>query len=123
MIWVVLAVLTGAAVLAVLWPLSWRARDGGAANDVAVYKDQLEEIERDQRFGLIVPSEAEAARIEVSRRLIAAADTAAKGEVPAVSGAGRTAPSTSTTEQRSRSRIGRRFHHGGESILRRRPAA
>jgi cytochrome c-type biogenesis protein CcmH len=89
MIWVVIAVMTGAAVLAVLWPLSWRARDGGAANDVAVYKDQLEEIERDQRFGLIGPSEAEAARIEVSRRLIAAADTAAKSEAPAVSGSQR----------------------------------
>lgn len=89
MIWVLIAVMTGAAVLAVLWPLSWRGRDGGAANDVAVYKDQLEEIERDQSFGLIGPSEAEAARIEVSRRLIAAADAAAKGDAPAPSGSQR----------------------------------
>ena len=89
MIWVVIAGMTGAAILAVLWPLSWRARDGGASNDVAVYKDQLEEIERDQSFGLIGPSEAEAARIEVSRRLIAAADAAAKGEAPAPSGSQR----------------------------------
>ncbi len=78
MIWVLIAVMTGAAVLAVLWPLSRRARDRRQASDVAVYKDQLEEIERDQSFGLIAPAEADAARVEVSRRLLAA-DSAAHG--------------------------------------------
>jgi len=72
MIWVLIALMTGAAVLAVLWPLSRRARDLRQASDVAVYKDQLEEIERDQSFGLIAAPEAEAARLEVSRRLLAA---------------------------------------------------
>jgi cytochrome c-type biogenesis protein CcmH len=78
MIWVLIALMTGAAVLAVLWPLSRRVRDARQASDVAVYKDQLEEIERDQSFGLIAAAEAEAARIEVSRRLLAA-DGAARG--------------------------------------------
>jgi cytochrome c-type biogenesis protein CcmH len=78
MIWVFIALMTGAAVLAVLWPLTRRARDARQAGDVAVYKDQLEEIERDQSFGLIAAPEAEAARIEVSRRLLAA-DGAARG--------------------------------------------
>src|SRR5262245_35918679 len=78
MIWVLMALMTGAAVLAVLWPLSRRARDPRQASDVAVYKDQLEEIERDQSFGLIAAPEAEAARVEVSRRLLAA-DGAARG--------------------------------------------
>jgi cytochrome c-type biogenesis protein CcmH len=83
MIWLLIAVMTAAAVLAVLWPLARRARDLRSASDVAVYKDQLEEIERDQGFGLIAPAEADAARIEVSRRLIAAADAARQSDRPA----------------------------------------
>src|ERR1700751_3927274 len=87
MIWIAIAVMTAGAVLAVLWPLSRKARELGATNDVAVYKDQLEEIERDQNWGLIAPPEADAARVEVSRRLIAAADAAARREAPAGVGA------------------------------------
>ena len=48
-----------------------------AGSDVAVYRDQLDEIARDRAAGLIGEAEAEAARVEVSRRLIAAADAAA----------------------------------------------
>jgi cytochrome c-type biogenesis protein CcmH len=77
MIWVFIALMTAAAALAVLWPLSRRAGDARPASDVAVYTDQLDEIGRDQGFGLIAPAEADAARVEVSRRLIAAADAAA----------------------------------------------
>ena len=62
MIWLLIAVMTAVAVLAVLWPLARRAQDLRSASDVAVYKDQLEEIERDQGFGLIAPAEADAAR-------------------------------------------------------------
>jgi cytochrome c-type biogenesis protein CcmH len=74
MMWLVLALMTGVAILAVLWPLG-RARSVGAAgSDVAVYRDQLAEIERDRAAGRIAAPEAEAARVEVSRRLLAAAD-------------------------------------------------
>src|SRR6187431_2060552 len=75
MLWLVMALMTAAAIFAVLWPLSRRAplRTG---SDVAVYRDQLEEIERDRSAGLIGEREAEAARVEVSRRLLAAADVA-----------------------------------------------
>jgi cytochrome c-type biogenesis protein CcmH len=83
MIWLLIAVMTGAAVLAVVWPLARRAQDLRSASDVAVYKDQLEEIERDQGFGLIAPAEADAARVEVSRRLIAAADASTRRGKPA----------------------------------------
>ena len=38
-----------------------------------VYRDQLDEVARDREARLIGESEAEAARVEVSRRLIAAA--------------------------------------------------
>jgi cytochrome c-type biogenesis protein CcmH len=76
MIWIFIALMTAAAAMAVLWPLSRRAAAARAPSDVAIYTDQLDEIERDQGFGLIAPAEADAARIEVSRRLIAAADAA-----------------------------------------------
>jgi cytochrome c-type biogenesis protein CcmH len=70
------ALMTAAAIFAVLWPLGRRnARAGGS--DIAVYRDQLNEIDRDRAAGLIAEPEAEAAKVEVSRRLIAAADAAA----------------------------------------------
>ena len=42
--------------------------------DLAVYKDQLAEIGRDLERGLIQPAEAEAATIEVQRRMLALVD-------------------------------------------------
>jgi cytochrome c-type biogenesis protein CcmH len=69
------ALMTAAAIFAVLWPLA-RARTIRRNNDVAVYRDQIDEIARDRAAGLIGEPEAEAARVEVSRRLIAAADAA-----------------------------------------------
>src|SRR3954468_11246270 len=74
-LWFVFALMTAAAIFAVLWPLgrgSRKAQRGGS--DLAVYRDQLDEIARDRAAGLIGEAEAEAARVEVSRRLIAAAD-------------------------------------------------
>jgi len=73
-LWFVFALMTVAAIFAVLWPLSRNApaQDGGT--EAAVYKDQLAEIDRDVAAGLIGPSEAEAARVEISRRLLAAVD-------------------------------------------------
>ena len=51
-LWLILALMTAAAIFAVLWPLARRSplRTG---SDVAVYRDQLEEIERDRVSGLI----------------------------------------------------------------------
>ena len=74
-LWFVFALMTAAAVLAVLWPLSRRGPERGGS-DIAVYRDQLDEIVRDRAAGLIGEAEAEAAKVEVSRRLIAAADAA-----------------------------------------------
>ena len=75
-LWFVFALMTAAAAFAVLWPLARNApvRLGG---DVAVYRDQLDEIQRDRSSGLIGEAEAEAARVEVSRRLLAADAAAA----------------------------------------------
>jgi cytochrome c-type biogenesis protein CcmH len=70
------ALMTAAAIFAVLWPLSRRNIKAGGS-DLAVYRDQLNEIDHDRATGLIAAPEADAAKVEVSRRLIAAADAAA----------------------------------------------
>jgi cytochrome c-type biogenesis protein CcmH len=88
-LWLILALMTVAALLAVVWPLTRRfaaASTGGS--DVAVYRDQLEEIERDRALGLLAETEAEAARVEISRRLLSAVDGANARRGP-TSGAGR----------------------------------
>ena len=50
------------------------ARDAArrADYDLAVYKDQLAEVDRDLARGTITQAEAEAARTEIARRLLAA---------------------------------------------------
>ena len=81
-LWLAMALMTAAAVFAVLWPLGRSARESGGS-ELAVYRDQLGEIERDRDAGRIGATEAEAARIEVSRRLLTAADAATDRGGPA----------------------------------------
>ena len=69
-LWVSLAALTGLSVLALLWPLS-RVNRTDEADDAIFYQQELADIERDAERGLIGPAEAEAARAEAARRLIA----------------------------------------------------
>ena len=70
------ALLTFAAVLCVLLPFmrgSTALVEGVApsdANDLEVYKDQLREIDDDENRGLIGKDDANAARTEVSRRIL-----------------------------------------------------
>ena len=76
MLWFVLAGMAAFAVLAALWPLlrpSSSAKADAAANEAAFYKAQLEEIRRDVERGLLPQAEADSARAEAARRLIAAA--------------------------------------------------
>ncbi|MEQ8267674.1 MAG: c-type cytochrome biogenesis protein CcmI [Parvibaculum sp.] len=76
-LFVCFAALTGLILVLLLRPL--RAGRGSPSDaggsEVALYRDQLDEIGRDLDRGVIGEAEAEAARIEVSRRLLAA-DTA-----------------------------------------------
>jgi cytochrome c-type biogenesis protein CcmH len=76
MLWPVLGLMTAAAIVAVVWPLFRRGATTRSGSDVAVYRDQLNELDRDLASGLIGKTEADAARIEISRRLLAAADAA-----------------------------------------------
>jgi cytochrome c-type biogenesis protein CcmH len=72
-LWLILGLMTAAALAAASWPLARGRAPAAAASDVAVYRDQLEEIERDRADGRIGHDEFDAARIEVSRRLLGAA--------------------------------------------------
>ncbi len=49
------------------------ASAGRAGHDLQVYRDQLAAVEREQARGVLSPEEAEAVRVEISRRLLAAA--------------------------------------------------
>jgi len=73
LLWITFAGLTALAALAILRPY-WQARPSSAASvqDLEVYKQQLREIEEEAERGLLGNAEVEAARIEVSRRILAA---------------------------------------------------
>jgi cytochrome c-type biogenesis protein CcmH len=84
MLWFVLAGMAAFAVLAALWPLlrgSPGANADAAASEAAFYRAQLEEIRRDVERGLLPQGEAESARAEAARRLIAAASAASSPEL------------------------------------------
>ena len=74
MFWTVAAILTALSVAVVIYPLTRKARKLESADDydLTIYKSQLAEIEQDVKRGLIDVSEAEAARAEVARRVLAA---------------------------------------------------
>ena len=76
LLWIACAVLTAAVLAVVLRPLlaAPAARNAGEREaDLAVYRDQLAEIEADHARGLINGAELEAARREVARRLLGVA--------------------------------------------------
>ncbi|MCK0208999.1 c-type cytochrome biogenesis protein CcmI [Starkeya koreensis] len=86
LLWIAFSLMTAAAILAVLWPLRAGASAPAASAaqaDLAVYRDQLAEIERDRESGLIGPAEGEAARAEVARRILRATAEAEAGRVTA----------------------------------------
>jgi len=90
LIWVVLACLTAIVLLVLLRPLAAAGTNDRApeAFDAAVYRDQLSEIENDRARGLIGGEEAEAARVEIARRLLAA-DSKARASDRAKTGGAR----------------------------------
>src|SRR5438477_12997916 len=71
-----LAALTTATVAALLLPLlrSRVAVPSRLDNDLAVYRDQLAEVERERAAGSLPEADASAARTEIERRLLAAAE-------------------------------------------------
>jgi cytochrome c-type biogenesis protein CcmH len=79
LLFILMAVLAAAAALVVLVPLSRGARAAGGAPAVAIYRDQMDELDRDLARGVIAEGEAEAARTEIARRLLKASEPEAGG--------------------------------------------
>ncbi|HJQ60103.1 MAG TPA: c-type cytochrome biogenesis protein CcmI [Vineibacter sp.] len=72
----ILALLTALAIAALLLPLLRRriATTRRFDHDLAIYNDQLAEIERERASGALNDEEAKAARVEIERRILAAGD-------------------------------------------------
>ncbi|MBX7198081.1 MAG: c-type cytochrome biogenesis protein CcmI [Rhodospirillaceae bacterium] len=73
MIWALIAAVALAAIAALLWPLlrAGAPPQDRAAYNLAVFQDQLKEVDRDVARGVLTPAEADAARLEIQRRIIA----------------------------------------------------
>ncbi len=80
--WILVAFLTAAVAAILLYPLlrGAKAAEDTRAGEAAVYRDQLRELDRDLAGGLISADEADYARAEIGRRLIAVSATAPAGE-------------------------------------------
>lgn len=102
-IWIVLAAITLLVASFVLWPVLRQRETGADAasddddqngnselnHDLAVYRDQLAEIERDIERGVLSTEQANAARIEVQRRILNADQRIKARESGATSGIGK----------------------------------
>lgn len=78
-LWILFAMLAAAVVWAVTRPLlAHSAADPAADSELAVYRDQLAEIETERAQGLLGEAEAEGARVELARRLIRRSEEASK---------------------------------------------
>jgi cytochrome c-type biogenesis protein CcmH len=89
--WIVLAAMTAAVIAVLALPLLRRSTNVAprSAHDLEVYRDQLAEIERDRTRGTLSETEAEAARAEIARRVLSAAN-----KLPSEAGAAPTPPSS-----------------------------
>lgn len=76
LLWIGFAALTAAIVALLMVPLQRERATpvDAAAADLAVYRDQLAEIEAERERGVVAADELEGARAEVARRLIRRAD-------------------------------------------------
>jgi cytochrome c-type biogenesis protein CcmH len=73
MLWLIFAVFTAVAVVSVLWPLAKAPREVARGEiGIAIYKAHLAEIERDEAQRLVPPEDAQGAKAEAARRLMAA---------------------------------------------------
>lgn len=74
MFWILAGLLSAIVLALFAWPLIRPRRTAPVGErDLAVYRDQLGELDREVARGLLPESEADAARLEIQRRLLAAA--------------------------------------------------
>ena len=100
---VVAMAMTALTLALLLRPVLQRGRQPVASRaefDLQVFRDQLAEVDRDQARGLLGPDEAEAARTEVKRRMLAAGQAASAA--PGVPGAGTSGSGASGSGGRGR---------------------
>ena len=73
--WLIAGAMVAASVAFLLWPLTRPETEKTARvdYDLSVYKDQLQELERDRARGILSDAEFDAARTEVERRILALA--------------------------------------------------
>jgi cytochrome c-type biogenesis protein CcmH len=86
-VWLIIGVVTALATGALLMPLFRRAdvTVSREQRELAIYKDQLAELQRDVQAGRISPAEAAAAEAEVQRKMLASAARTDPAETPAAS--------------------------------------
>ena len=75
LLWIILGVMTLTAALILAWPLfDSRRFKNDSSFALAVYRDQLAEINHDATRGILDETQARAAQIEIERRILALAD-------------------------------------------------
>lgn len=76
MFWIVAVMLSLGVAAVIVKPLlkSAKLHSADANPDISIYRNQLKELERDVAMGSIGKDEAQTARVEISRRLLAASD-------------------------------------------------
>lgn len=86
-LWIILTIMTSAVAVVVSAPFIRRLDRPPveSAGDIEVYRDQLKEVESEERQGLIDDAQAVAARLEIERRVLAA-DRMAQSAMPMLSG-------------------------------------
>lgn len=86
--WLIAGAMTVVVIAALLAPLLRRPPAAVARGDydLAVYRDQLAEVERDLTRGVLTGDQAAAARLEIERRMLNAADSGAAESTPADDG-------------------------------------
>lgn len=85
-LWLILTILTSAAAVWLSAPLVRRfdRPQPESARDIAVYLDRLQEVERELREGLIDNTQAQTARVEIKRRILAT-DRSPRAAMPTLS--------------------------------------
>jgi len=83
--WLIAGAMTVIVIAALLAPLLRRPPAAAARGDydLAVYRDQLAEVERDLTRGVLTEDQAAAARLEIERRMLNAAEAASAVGAPA----------------------------------------
>ena len=75
LLWIILGAMTLTAALILAWPLfDSRRFKNDSSFALAVYRDQLAEINHDAARGILDEAQAKAAQIEIERRILALAD-------------------------------------------------